>query len=112
MSVATQSKVAAEYWSPIVKLPEVVEVAAPVTVAVLAVTVSAPAPSAMMSTRSPTGMSVLAFTVTTVADPLVNKIVLPASVEVSVRAVVASTTRVARPLAVVSTTTQAEPSYR
>ena len=90
MSVATQSKVAAEYCPPIVKLPVVVEVAAPATVAVLAVTVSAPAPSAMMSTRSPTGMSVLASTVTTVADPLVNKIVLPASVAVRVRAVVAS----------------------
>jgi hypothetical protein len=35
-------------------------------------------------------MSVLAFTVTTVAEALVNKIVLPASVEVRVRAVVAS----------------------
>ena len=72
MSVATQSKVAAEYCPPIVKLPVVVEVAAPATVAVLAVTVTAPAPSAMMSTLPPMGMSVLASTVIVTAEALVN----------------------------------------
>ena len=54
------------------KLPEVVEVSAAATVAVLAVTVTAPAPSARMSTLPPTGMSVLASTVTVTAEPLVN----------------------------------------
>ena len=76
------------------KLPDVVEVSAPATVAVSAVTVTAPATSAIMSTLVPTAKSVLASTVIVIAEALVNKIVLPASLEISVRAVVASVIKV------------------
>ena len=77
------------------KLPVVVDVSAPATVAPLAKTVSSLEPSAIMSTLAPTVKSVLASTVTTVAEALVNLIVLPMSVEVRVRAVVASVAKLA-----------------
>jgi hypothetical protein len=57
-------------------------------------------------------MSVLAFTVTTVAEALVNKIVLPASVAVRVRAVVASVINVATGLSNWSWIAEVTPSTK
>ena len=84
------------------KLPVVVDTSAAAIVALLAATVSTPSPSAIMSTLAPMAKSVLAFIVTTVAEPLVNLIVLPESAVAMVLAVVASVTKVARSGALVA----------